>query len=137
MNSRILVRLLAGVALIALLFFVAFLALAGDGEKPEKVRVLVPIDATDIRVLEAFPPQYVLNVTAGLANGFARADGYQVDRIGDTVRVRIYNTMQVSNVVCTQIYGTYVLNINLGSDFQPGRDYTVDINEQLKTLRAQ
>src|SRR3990172_1125281 len=129
MTGGFLPRLLVGAALIALLFFVAFLVLEGDGEGPGRERVLAPIDNADIRVLESFPPQYVLNVTAGLPNGCARADGYQVDRTGDTVRVRIYNTMPVGKVVCTQVYGSYELNIPLGSDFQSGRDYTVDVND--------
>ena len=120
MTGGFLLRLFVGVALIALLLVVAIFVLEVDGEAPERERVLAPIDATDIRVLESFPPQYMLNVIAGLPNGCARADGYQVDRTGDTVRVRIYNTMPVGKVICTQIYGTYELNIPLGSDFQSG-----------------
>ena len=136
-NSSVL-RLLSGVVLIASIFLLLFAALNGGvDEDEERERVLAPIDATDIRVLESFPPQYMLNVIAGLPNGCARADGHNVDRIGETVRVRIYNTMPVGDVACTQIYGTYELNIPLGSDFQSGRDYTVDVNGQLKTLRTQ
>jgi hypothetical protein len=136
-NIGVLVRLLVGLALVALLLLVVYLVLNGDDEAVERERVLAPIDAMDIVVLESFPPQYVLTVVAGLPNGCARADGHEVDRVLDTVRVRIYNTVPVGKVACIQVYRTYQLSIPLGSDLQSGRDYTVDVNGQTRKLTPQ
>jgi hypothetical protein len=130
-------RVLLVVLASSLLGLLVLILWRNGGEDAERERVLAPIDAASIRVLESHPPQYVLDVTAGLPNGCARASGYDVDRLGDTVRVRVYNTMPTGKVACTLIYGTYQLNIPLGSDFQSGREYRVDVNGQLLTLRAQ
>jgi len=143
LTSYAAVRIAAGIALIALAYFLVSLAkdggspLGGPTPEPGRERVLAPIDAADIAVLESFPPQYMLHVVAGLPNGCARAAGYNVGRVGDTIRVLVYNTLPVGDVACTMIYGTYELNIPLGSDFRSGRDYVVEVNDRRLTLRAQ
>jgi hypothetical protein len=45
--------------------------------------------------------------------------------------------MPTGPVACTMIYGTYELNVPLGSDFQSGREYTIEVNDKRLTLRAQ
>jgi hypothetical protein len=100
-------------------------------------RVLAPIDGADMLVLESFPPQYMLHVKAGLPSGCAKPGGYEMNRSGDTIRVSVYNTMPTGNPICTQIYGMYELNIALGSDFEPGKTYTVLVNDRRLTITAQ
>lgn len=43
--------------------------------------------------------------------------------------------MPTGNPVCTMIYGTYELNIDLGRDVRPGVTYTVRVNDQTTTFK--
>lgn len=111
---------------------------AGSGGDMETVRVPAPIDEVEIRVLESFPPQYVLYVVSGLPSGCAKFDEYEVERDGDTIHVKVWNLMPADDdVACTMIYGTVEHNINLGSDFESGKTYTVHVNDVTKTFTAQ
>jgi len=126
------------VVAVALLVIAWSVASGGDGGTAgNRERVLAPIEQADILVLESFPPQYTLHVVAGLPSGCAKPAGHEVTRSGDVIRVRVYNSMPVGDVACTMIYGTYELNIPLGSDFRSGRDYVVEVNDRRLTLRAQ
>ncbi|HXH20507.1 MAG TPA: hypothetical protein VNN10_00645 [Dehalococcoidia bacterium] len=109
----------------------------GSGAGQATVRVLAPIDAAGITVLESFPPQYRLQVKAGLPSGCARADGYELSRSGNEIRIAVYNTLPAGNPVCTAIYGQYDLSISLGSNFTSGQDYVVNVNGTVVTFRAQ
>ena len=97
--------------------------------------VPAPIDRLEVVVRESFPPQYALQVTAGLASGCVRPATHEVTRQGATITVRVLNAV-TRNVVCTLIYGSYELNLNLGSDFQPGRTYTVNVNDKTLSFTA-
>lgn len=103
----------------------------------DRTRVLAPIETARVAVLESYPPQYRLQVRAGLPNGCAKPDGFEVTRSGDDIRVAVYNSMPVGNVVCTQVYGTYELSIDLGTAFVSGRQYGVTVNEKALTFVAQ
>ena len=97
--------------------------------------VPAPIDGVEIVVAESFPPQYFLNVKSGLPNGCARFDGYTVNRDADTITVQVTNLLPASkDPMCTMIYGTVETNIALGIDFEPGRMYTVHVNDFTKTF---
>ena len=96
-----------------------------------------PIDGLDVLTLESAPPQYMLQIKAGLPSGCAKAAGYEATRSGTTINVKVHNSMPDGNVICTAIYGTYDLNINLGSDYQSGQTYTVSVNDRSLTFRAQ
>ena len=99
--------------------------------------VLAPIDGVDVRVLESNPPQYMLNVRAGLPGGCAQRNRHEIQRAADAINVTVLNWMPTGNPPCTMIYGTYELNINLGSDFQRGTTYTVSVNDKRTTFAAQ
>lgn len=99
--------------------------------------VPAPIDRLDVRILESAPPRYVLNVLAGLPSGCAQKGTHTVDRTGDAITVTVLNSMPAGNPVCTMIYGTYELNIDLGTDFKRGVTYTVVVNDQKTTFTAQ
>lgn len=139
MDRRIL--LLAAVVILAAIAGGAFaLAVGGSpgAAAPDGRRtVAAPIDGLDVRVLESAPPQYMLNVRAGLPSGCAKQHSHGVTRAGDAITVTVLNSMPSGNPICTMIYGSYELNINLGSDFVPGRTYTVRVNDKATTFRAQ
>jgi hypothetical protein len=100
-------------------------------------RVDAPIDGLDILILESFPPQYMLHIQAGLPSGCAKQAGYEASRFGSVITVRVYNSIPTGQVACTMIYGTYELNLNLGSDYTPGQTYTVRVNDETTTFTAQ
>jgi hypothetical protein len=102
------------------------------GRHPE----LAPIDGLDIRIAESFPPQYFLNIKAGLPSGCAEKYTHTVTRSGDVITVEVLNSLP-QNTICTAIYGMYELNIPLGSDFDPGKTYTVKVNNKTTTFTAQ
>lgn len=105
---------------------------------PDRTVVKAPIDGADVRILESHPPQYVLNIQAGLPSGCAEEYGYKVTRVGNFIDVTVLNTMPSDpNTPCTMIYGNYELNINLGSDFESGQVYTAQVNDRLVTFVAQ
>lgn len=94
---------------------------------------LAPIEDVDVLVLESFPPQYAARVTSGLPSGCAEYSRTVVQRVGDLVRLTVYNTMPSDPMVaCTMIYGMVTHNTPLGSDFVPGRTYTVEVNGKVE-----
>ncbi len=77
-----------------------------------------------------------MKVVAGLPSGCAKPDGSTVTRQENKIRIDVTNTMPVGDPVCTMIYGTYELSINLGSDFRDGETYTVNVNDTIVTFTA-
>jgi hypothetical protein len=106
---------------------------------PAVKRELAPIERVEMRIAESFPPQYFVAVTSGLPNGCAKFDHYTVERDGDTIKVTVWNTVPADPrvVLCTMVYGMVQHNIALGSDFQSGRTYTLDVNGMKQTFIAQ
>jgi hypothetical protein len=103
---------------------------------PDRIPERAPIDGLDIRIAESFPPQYFLNIKAGLPSGCAREYTHIMSRAGDVITVTVLNST-VKDAICTAIYGTYELNLNLGSGFESGKTYTVQVNDKTITFKAQ
>jgi hypothetical protein len=99
--------------------------------------VLAPIDGLDVHILESNPPQYVLSVRAGLPSGCAEKNRHELERAAERVTVTVLNWLPTGSPPCTMIYGSYELNINLGSDFRPGTTYSVTVNQKKTTFVAQ
>jgi hypothetical protein len=99
--------------------------------------VLAPIDGLDVRVLQSNPPQYMLSVRAGLPSGCAERNRYETERLAEAITVTVLNWMPTGNAPCTMIYGSYELNINLGSDFRPGTTYVASVNDKRTSFVAQ
>jgi hypothetical protein len=113
---------------------------SGGGPSPSpsnRQAVPAPIDGLDVRVLESSPPQYVLSVRAGLPSGCAERNRHELNRSADVITVTVLNWMPTGTPVCTMIYGSYELSINLGSDFRSGTTYTVSVNDKTTTFVAQ
>ena len=99
--------------------------------------VLAPIDRLDVRVLESSPPQYVLSVRAGLPSGCAEKNRHETERVAETITVTVLNWLPTDSRPCTLIYGSYELNIHVGSDFRPGTTYSVIVNDKRTAFVAQ
>jgi hypothetical protein len=130
---------LLAVAVVALLALGA-LALAGSQAAapadPQRRTVPAPIDGLEVVIRESAPPQVSLKVNAGLPSGCARQHSHQVSRSGEVITVTVLNSMPSGDPICTMIYGNYELTIDLGSDFEPGRTYTVRVNDQTTTFKT-
>ena len=115
---------------------------ARDPEGPEMVLVDSPIAKAEILVLESFPPQYRLQVVSRLPLGSScsKFNGYDVTRpFANTIHVKVTHLeVAEKNVPCTRDLPAVVTDIPLGSDFTPGEEYEVVINEQAtETFKAQ
>ena len=76
-------RLVLIVAVFALAFAAGAAAYAygnAPGAPTDRHTVAAPIDGLDVRVLESAPPQYLVNVKAGLTSGCARPHSHSVSR---------------------------------------------------------
>jgi hypothetical protein len=96
---------------------------------PGRYAEAAPIDGLDVRVAESFPPQYFLHIVAGLPSGCAEQYTHSFTRNGNAIEVEVLNSFPEGGTFCTAIYGTYELNIALGSDFISGQTYTITVND--------
>lgn len=128
----------AAVLVLAVILFAGAVAFAsGRGPAaPGRQTVAAPIDRIDVVIRESAPPQVGLKIKAGLPGGCAQRDSHSVTRSGDTFTVTVLNSMPTGNPVCTMIYGTYDLTIELGSDFRIGGTYTVQVNDKTTTFKT-
>lgn len=96
---------------------------------PTKV-VDAPIDGIEVLIRESAPPQYAAVITSGLPSGCAQFAGWEmVQRTDSEIVIRVLNRMPDSDeVACTMIYGTHESTVDLGSDFEPGKTYTLVVN---------
>lgn len=132
-------------ALLALLVATALLAIgaaallpgSGNTAPPEARRTVpAPIDGLEVVMRESAPPRVSLKITAGLPSGCAQAHSRQLTRAGNTITVTVLNSMPTGEPVCTMIYGSYELTVDLGSDFAPGATYTVQVNDKTTTFKT-
>ena len=91
-----------------------------------------PIESADVVILESDPVQYQLRVVSGMpkGSGCSQFNGYEIRR-EEANRIDVVITHhQVAdpNVVCTADYPTVETYVPLGSEFEPGAEYTVTVN---------
>lgn len=135
--KRLLVAAVVSLAVILVVGAVAFASGRGDlTPTPGRQTVAAPIDDIQVLIRESSPPQVTLNVKAGLPSGCAQRDSYSMNRVGDVITVSVLNSIPTGNPICTMIYGTYELNIDLGSDIRPGATYTVRVNDRTATFKT-
>jgi|GEM_PF-213124 len=94
--------------------------------------VLAPIESVAI---QAAGSDYVAQITSGLPNGCTRFDDYTVSRDGNTIIIKVTNTVPADRqIMCTMVYGLVKTEAPLGSDFQSGTTYVVDVNGKQSTF---
>ena len=88
--------------------------------------------------MEGFPVHYSLVVESGLPNSCDSFAGYRIDRQGREIRVEVVNLKPSDPAtLCAMVYGTVETRISLGSDFESGEAYTLQVNDMTRDLVAQ
>ena len=89
------------------------------------------VESAEVVLVENVPPQYQLRVVSGLpSSGCSQFNGYEIQRREPSKIDVIITHHEVGDplVVCTADYPIVETTIPLGSDFQPGVEYTVSVN---------
>ena len=100
---------------------------------------LAPIESAEIVVAESFPPQYFVAIVSGLPNGCVEFERIDLTRDGTTIQIDVWNRVPepTAEIACTLVFGLADHNVALGSDFEPGVEYTVQINDITRSFVAQ
>ena len=130
------ILLLLVIALAGGATFVAGSSFERSGPGGDRQQVAAPIDKIDVLVRESNPLQVTVKITAGLPGGCAQQGSYDLSRSGDTITINVRNSMPRANLVCTAIYGTYEINVDIGSSFALGSTYTVHVNDKTTTFKT-
>ena len=135
MNRSVLLALVVATALLAI---GAAALSAGSGTNTPDARrtVPAPVDGLEVLIRESAPPQVSLKITAGLPSGCAQPHSHQLTRSGNTISVTVLNSMPTGEPICTMIYGSYELTVDLGSEFEPGTTYTVQVNDKTTAFKT-
>ena len=90
------------------------------------------VERAEVMVLESMPPQYQLSVVSGMpkGSGCSQFNGYEIRRRKSTEIEVVITHHQVADpfVVCTADFPIVETTVPLGSDFEPGVEYTVTVN---------
>ena len=103
----------------------------------DMVGVPAPILSAEVLVAESFPVQYFLEIESALRNGCVEFDGYEVQRVGESITVTVTNLEPADKgIACTERYRTVTTTIRLGNglDFDPATTYTVLVNDVTATF---
>jgi len=119
-------------------------ASAGNGGAPppgaddgmETKTVMAPILEADVLTRESSPPRYAVRLLAEIGDGCNRFARVDVERDGNTIAITVLRTVPAHPevVLCTMQYQTHEQTVELGSDFEAGREYTVLLNDGERTL---
>ncbi len=94
-----------------------------------------PIENAEIMVLERAPPQYLLRVVSGLpkGSGCSQFNGYEIRRreSNEIEVVVTHHEIADQQVVCTADFPIVETNVPLGSNFEPGEEYTIRVNSDI------
>ena len=100
---------------------------------PDSLINLSPIESMEVTALEGAPLQYELRVVSGLpSGGCSRFNGYEVRR-ADPTRIEVaitHHEIADPSIFCTTDYPLVETSVPLGSDFEPGLEYTVSVNSE-------
>ena len=87
-----------------------------------------PIHEVNATVLMSLPPQVSIYIKGGLSDGCTTFHGLETERDGNTVTITI-TTQRPRDAICTQVYGYFERDVNLGTGFVSGENYIVNVND--------
>ena len=118
---------------LAVLFFLVIVVAtagcrsAGDGQELE-IRP-APIHEVRVNIAESYPPQVMVYIKGGLADGCTTFHGFTTERSGNSIDIEV-TTQRPKDAVCPQVYGYFERSVNLGSDFVSGETYIINVNDK-------
>jgi len=116
-------KLYFGVAVLCLLGLVL-----GSCARVEELEIrLAPIHEVRVNIAESYPPQVFVYIKGGLSDGCTTFHKLTTERRGNTIYIEVA-TQRPKGAICTQVYGFFEQNVNLGSDFTSGGTYVVRVN---------
>ena len=93
-----------------------------------------PVDSAEVVVSESTPPEYGLRIVSGLPKGSSCSwsNGYEIRRKeADRIEVIVtHHEVADQMVICTADYPVVETFVPLGTDFEPGVEYTVSVNSE-------
>ena len=96
-----------------------------------------PIESVEVVLTEGEPPMYEARVISGMprGSGCSQFNGYEIRRSeSNTIAVTVtHHEVADPFVVCTADFPIVETGFPLGSDFEPGVEYTVTINADTTT----
>jgi len=92
-----------------------------------------PIHEVRVAIAESYPPQVMVYIQGGLSDGCTTFHELKTERNGNTVNITV-TTQRPKDAVCTQVYGYFEQNVNLGSDFVSSQTYTINVNDKMTTF---
>ena len=100
------------------------------------VKSLADIVDVRARVAESVPAQNWVDIDYDLSNTCAELYGHQEDRDGLTVTITVYiiKPSPSQQNACLDVYYTEAFTVPLGTDFQIGETYTVNVNQMSTTF---
>ena len=96
-----------------------------------------PIEDVEIMVLERDPKEYQLRIVSAMQHGSScsQFNGYEIRRSeSNSIDVIVtHHHVAAKNVICTADYPIVETIVPLGSEFEPGMEYTVSVNGDTTT----
>jgi len=89
---------------------------------------LAPIHDVQINIAESYPEQIFVYIKGGLRDGCTNFHDIETQRSGNIIDITV-TTERPMDIICAQVYGYFEKNVPLGSNFNSGDTYTVNVNE--------
>ena len=106
-------------------------------ELEETALVESPIEDVEIMELERDPKEYQLRVVSAMPQGSScsQFNGYEIRRSeSNSIDIIVtHHHVAAKNVICTTDYPIVETIVPLGSEFEPGMEYTVSVNGDTTT----
>jgi len=97
---------------------------------------LAPIHDVQVNIAESYPPQVIVYIKGGLSDGCTTFHELTIEHHGNATDIEV-TTQRPKGAVCTEVYGFFEKNVNLGSDFTSGETYTVNVNDKTASFVMQ
>ena len=109
----------------------------GDGDGGQELEIRpAPIHEVQVNIAESYPPQMFVYLKGGLADGCTTFHDLATEHSDNTVNIKV-TTQRPKGSVCTQVYGFFEKNVNLGTGFTSGQRYTINVNDKTTSFVMQ
>ena len=122
-------------AVVVLLGTVLVLGILADMSGLRTEEVLAPVHSVAIWADNSSPRQYYADVVSGEGCG-DRFDSYSVTQDGNTIQMKVFNLRSTARWPGLCLYGEVHHTLLLGTDYVPGVNYSIEINNVTVTFIA-